>query len=452
MEIVNFERGTGRIGSSPTLPKILRTDWKPPRCPAVMRIIAAAVILLICLLIDYYVYRNWRPFAYRRLAWTLPVYRAMMIGLPILLMGYSMVWVLWGIDPRFLRQVVTGVWAIWYVPKLPIVLVLAVKDLMRFIVWLFGWFQARFKVEEDNPQAADLSDLPKISRSEFLRQVGWTTAGVPFAIVGYGVFKGLYDFQVRNITVRIPGLPRALDGLRIAQLSDLHAGSHFSERPMQEVISLVMQQRPDLIALTGDFVNNDHREMPLILPALDQLQAPLGVFGVRGNHDHYANVRQVSELIRAAGVDLLVNEARTLAIDGARLHILGTDNTGFRQNFGDLPRAISQVDRNGDDAHILLAHDPTFWDSHVRQLAPEIDLTLSGHTHGGQLGFEMGPLRWSLAQVMYERWAGLYRENGDDRTQQLYINRGIGTVGPPIRLGVRPEITILTLSRGADTA
>jgi predicted MPP superfamily phosphohydrolase len=256
------------------------------------------------------------------------------------------------------------------------------------------------------------------------------------------------------VDVPIPSLPRQFDGLRIAQLSDLHAGSLFSARPMEDAVDLVLAERPDLVTITGDYVNHDAAELATILPALDRLRAPLGVFGSLGNHDHYADVRRVARDVDATAVDLLVNDARTLAIDGARLHVAGTDNTGFGQRHGDLDAALARTQRNGDDATLLLAHDPTFWDAHVRPSGHAVDLMLAGHTHGGQVGVELGPLRWSLARVMYPRWAGLYGEDrlpdgsADARERQfLYVNRGLGTVGPPVRLGIRPEITILTLRR-----
>jgi len=147
---------------------------------------------------------------------------------------------------------------------------------------------------------------------------------------------------------------------------------------------------------------------------------------------------------------LLINPHHTFQIDGARLHLIGTDNTGFRQRFADLPKALAglKADPNGEEFRLLLAHDPSFWDLEVRPDYPEIDLMLCGHTHGGQIGIELGPLRWGLARLVYERWAGLYMEPATSRRgrQYLYVNRGVGTVGPPLRLGIRPEITLITLS------
>jgi predicted MPP superfamily phosphohydrolase len=218
---------------------------------------------------------------------------------------------------------------------------------------------------------------------------------------------------------------------------------------MLEVVGIIDTLQPDVIVITGDFVNHDDEELDLILPALNTLSAPLGVYGCLGNHDHYANTPAVIQRLKHTPVDLLVNRHATLEVDGSKLHLIGTDNTGFSQNYADLPKAIDGMNPRSDDVQILLAHDPTFWDGHVRPSYPDIDLMLCGHTHGGQVGFEMGPLRWSLARIAYPRWAGLYQESRpqNDCDQYLYVNRGLGTVGPPIRFGVRPEITLLTLRK-----
>lgn len=440
-------------------------------------VLPALLLSALALLVDYYVYRNWRRFALRRRRrrWTLPLYRGLMAVMPAVLPVYLALSAWWAVEPKGLRQLVVGLWLTWYVPKALLAVVFAAKDLGRFVIWLFGWFRQMLAPEpemvarpvEDAPardgpgengsgengatSALDLTDMKRINRAEFLRQMGWTAASVPFVLVGYSVFRRLYDFDVVHVEVPIPGLPRQFEGLRIAQLSDLHAGSLFSARPMEEAVDLVLGERPDLVAVTGDYVNHDAAEAPLILPALDRLRAPLGVFGSLGNHDHYADVLAVARQVDATAIDLLVNEARTLEIDGARLHVVGTDNTGFGQHFADLPAALAQRRPHGEEATLLLAHDPTFWDTHVRPGHADVDLMLAGHTHGGQVGFELGPARWSLARVMYERWAGLYEEPSEGERgpgrQFLYVNRGLGTVGPPVRLGIRPEITVLTLRR-----
>ena len=417
------------------------------------------------LLLDYYVFRNWRPFAKRRprLRWTLPVYRVLMLVMPFTLPVYFFTSNWWSVEPKLARALFIGFWITYYGPKAIIALVLLIKDALHFVGWLFGWFQDHLLPEETTVSSdpalssvpaspsLDLSDIKRTSRRQFLETIGWSAATVPYVLVGYSVFRTLYDFEIHRIDVPIAGLPRAFEGLTIAQLSDLHAGSFFSDRPMDEAAELVQSLRPDLITITGDFVNHDAAEMALIMPALRRMRADLGVYGCLGNHDHYARVGQVVGHLRATPVDLLLNEHRTLAIDGARLHLVGTDNTGFSQHFADLPAALDglEVHPDGEEIRILLAHTPTFWDEHVLPRYPDIDLMLCGHTHGGQVGFELGPLRYSLARVAYPRWAGLYEEPRTDGEgeQLLYVNRGLGTVGPPLRLGIRPEITLLTLKR-----
>lgn len=423
--------------------------------PSMFSPLLALLLILALFGTDYYVYRNWKRFArYRsRLRRTLPPYLVLMGLMPFTMPLYFYFSRWWEVEPKLGRALFIGFWVVYYLPKALIALVLLGKDIGHFTVWLFGWFQAQLLSSTPAPtdDALDLTDMKHLTRRDFLSQMGWSAAAVPFVVVGYGVFRTLYDFNIYHVAIPIEGLPRALDGLTIAQLSDLHAGSFFSSRPMQEAVDLVMALKPDVITLTGDFVNHDVAELPLILPALHQLRADLGVYACLGNHDHYAQVHQVVATLRETPINLLVNAHQTVEVDGARLHIVGTDNTGFNQNYADLPRAFSGMARHpaGEEATILLAHDPTFWDRHVRPQAPQVDLMLSGHTHGGQIGLEAGPLRWSIARVAYERWAGHYREPRADGTgtQHLYVNRGLGTVGPPLRLGIRPEITLLTLQR-----
>ena len=416
-------------------------------------ILFALIAFSLPLALDYYVFRNWRRFAEERprLRWTLPVYRVLMAVLPLTMPLYALTSRWWQVEPKLARALFLGFWMFYYGPKVLIALALLLKDAMRFVWWLFGWFQRHLlPVRAEAPAPSlDLTDIKRTSRRDFLRTIGWSAASVPFVLVGYSVFRTLYDFDIYRVDVPMAGLPRSLDGLTIAQLSDLHAGSFFSDRPMIEAAALTQSLQPDLIVVTGDFVNNNAAELDLVMPALQRLKADLGVYGCLGNHDHYARLPDVVRRVRATPIDLLINEHRTLEIDGARLHLIGTDNTGFAQHFADLPGALEGLEAHphGEEMRILLAHTPTFWDTHVRPGHPDIDLMVCGHTHGGQVGLEWGPLRYSLARVAYARWAGLYTEPRADNPnpQYLYVNRGLGTVGPPLRLGIRPEITLLTL-------
>lgn len=431
----------------------------------------AAVGVLFAL--DWYVYKHWRFYVKHTsrkrpslLDLSLPVYLFFMGIMPFTLPLYFTFSRWWEVEPKLARALFIGFWSFYYLPKIMIAAVLGLKDFGRFTIWLFQWFQntLRRKARADNavvspeapaaattPTPLDLTDMKQLSRRAFMERMGWTASAIPFVVTGYSVFRTLYDFKVHHVDIPMAHLPPALDGLTILQLSDLHAGSFFSDRPMLEAVDIIKDLKPDLITITGDYVNNNDAELERIVPALNALNAPLGVYGCLGNHDHYANTQAVADRLKQTPVRLLVNEHKTVRIDGANLHLIGTDNTGFNQNYADLNKAKSgiQTQENGDEIKVLLAHDPTFWDAHVRTAHTDIDLMLCGHTHGGQVGVEVGPVRFSLARIAYPRWAGLYQENRQQNPtdQYLYVNRGLGTVGPPIRFGVRPEITLLTLRK-----
>ena len=260
-------------------------------------------------------------------------------------------------------------------------------------------------------------------------------------MVGRGMWSTLYDFQVMNVDLVMDRLPRSFDGMRIAQISDIHAGSFPDHTPFQEVRYILDSLKPDAIVITGDFVNQKPEEMAVIAREFAKLRAPYGVFASLGNHDHYNTEAEHARLvttIRDLGATLLINQHHRIGQDGSSLVIAGTDNTGFRQSFARLDLALQGV--VDDEPVILLAHDPTFWD---KQVVPQqrVDVMLSGHTHGGQFGVQALGLEWSPAQMIYKQWAGLYQKG----SQQLYVNRGVGTVGPPLRIGIPPEITLFTL-------
>ena len=415
-----------------------------------------AILLLFGL--DYYVFRNWRRFVHfrRRGRWTLIPFLLLLGIMPFTLPLYFYYSRWWEVEPKGARFLFVGFWMVYYLPKIIVAAVLFLKDVIKLSSRLCQNINTRtFSQKGTAPdpivENADLPQQKKIRRSEFLQQMGWTVASVPFFVVGYSIYRTLYNFSINRIDVPIDDLPPQLDGLTVAQISDIHAGSLFDQRPIEEAVSILQQLRPDMIVITGDLVNHDAEEMEMIRPALSTLQPDLGIFACLGNHEHYARIDDIVARIRSTPATLLVNDFRSLDIDGARLHLIGTDNTGFNQHYADLDRAILGLrpDPNGDELRILLAHDPSYWDTHVRPDHADIDVMLAGHTHGGQIGFEWGPLRWSLARMMYPRWAGLYEESrADDKgIQHLYVNRGFGTVGPPIRVGIRPEITLLTLRK-----
>ncbi|MCX7929600.1 MAG: metallophosphoesterase [Chlorobi bacterium] len=325
---------------------------------------------------------------------------------------------------------------LWYLPKMPIAFVVMVSTAVTMFRKLFArvrqWIRSR-QQSVPLPQA-------NAGRRELLGAIAWSSAIIPFGVVGKGFFD-TDNLTIYEEEITLRTLPRTFDGIRIVQISDIHAGSWRSPAPFRHARALLEQLKPDVLVITGDFVNFDPKELELIRSDLQRLRADMGVYASLGNHDHY-NSPQNHSLLRSmianSGITLLVNSNATLRTNGEVLYIVGTDNTGLGQNFADLPAALVGVEPGAPT--ILLAHDPTFWDKDIRRKAP-IDLMLSGHTHGGQVGIHFLGIEMSVAQVVYKQWAGLYRD-GD---QYLYVNRGLGTVGPPVRIGIPPEITVLTL-------
>jgi hypothetical protein len=352
--------------------------------------------------------------------------------------------------------------AIWYLPKIVITPVLIIKDLIKFIIQKFKSFSFKRQtfIDEDkgNQKSYDNSDeqdfsysLEKkdgLSRRKLLKMAGWSIAGVPYVMVANGMINTTYDFQIHKSEIPLFNLPKALDGLRLVQLSDIHAGSFNSQKPMERVAFLVNTLNPDLILITGDFVNFEPDEIPFIYNSLKALKAKYGVFGCLGNHDHYMSLEKQSQLIeilRSAGINLLINSNIKIDIEKEQLQIAGMDNSSERIRFGDLGKALDGL--NNDEPIILLSHDPINWDREVRALT-KVDLMLSGHTHGGQIGIEIFGQTITPSRIVYKQYAGLYRY----RDQYLYVNRGIGTVGPPVRVGIPPEISLHILRKASNLA
>ncbi len=265
---------------------------------------------------------------------------------------------------------------------------------------------------------------------------------VVFALLG---FFGSRRLTRTHVTVRLPDLPPAFDGLRIVQISDTHVGPQTSRRHLARIAALAAAARPDLIVVTGDLVDDHAGDVPCYARALGALSAPFGTFAVPGNHDVYAGWPAVRERLEALPLTVLVNAWRPIERDGARLVLLGTgDPAGGRRGtaFGgpELDEAFDGVPANA--FVIALAHNPVLWPSLARR---GVRLTLSGHTHWGQLAIPR--LGWSLASPFNRHPMGGYVD-GD---AALYVHPGSNFWGIPFRLGTPPEVAVVELRRGATT-
>ncbi len=332
-------------------------------------------------------------------------------------------------------------------PKLVLALFHGVDDLRYGLQWLANYFSP-----SDSAKALDGQG---ISRATFLTRTGQVLAGLTFVSFLYGVTKGKFAFRVLSHQVGFANLPERFNGLKVVQISDAHLGSFAdSFEEVNKGIEMINDLNPDLILFTGDLVNVDSSEAEPWVSVFAKLKAKHGKFSILGNHDYadYGNMtkeqiefsrKRIREIHTEMGFRLLLNENEIIEREGEQLAIVGVENwgKGFRQS-GDLNKALEGIE--SVPARILLSHDPTHWEEQVMG-KEEIQLTLSGHTHGMQMGIEIPSigLKFSPARFRYRRWGGLYTESG----QHLHVNRGFGFLGFPGRVGMAPEITLLELQK-----
>jgi predicted MPP superfamily phosphohydrolase len=274
----------------------------------------------------------------------------------------------------------------------------------------------------------------------------WTLGLGASAVAGLALlgYAGARRLVVRRLDIRVEDLPAGLDGMRIVQISDLHVGPHTSRRHLARVAAAVRDARPDLIAITGDQVDDYARDVEPFAEAFRGLSAPLGVFAIPGNHDVYAGWPAVHQGLEAMGITVLVNRAVPLERNGARFWVAGTGDPAGRRGTPvapDIERTLANVPPEAFT--LALAHNPALWPALAQR---GVELTLSGHTHYGQIAIPR--LGWSLASPFLEHAMGQHQKDGS----QLYINPGTNYWGIPFRIGTPPEVTVLTLRRSGGRA
>ncbi len=336
-------------------------------------------------------------------------------------------------------QIVFSVILIFVLPKILVAVFLLIEDIIRFLN--FGY----------NYVATDTHIYP--SRRKFISLVGLGSAAVLAAVVLDGIIFGKYRHRARIVRLKLKNLPESFKGYKIVQISDVHSGSFQNPKHLQHAIDLINKQNADLILFTGDMVNNYADEFVPFIDLFSQIKSRDGKFAVLGNHDYgeYGvwksiddrknNVPKLIENERKAGFEMLRNEHRIIEKNGEKLYIIGVENWGIAPfpQFGDLDKATHNIPV--DACKILMSHDPSHFDAIVKNHSKDIQLTLSGHTHGMQFGIDLKNFRWSPVKYKYPKWADLY-QSGD---KYLYVNRGFGVIGYPGRVGVLPEITVFEL-------
>ena len=344
-----------------------------------------------------------------------------------------------GQTPQF--QMAMGILLTFSIPKLFIILMLFGEDVYRWMV------KAISAISSSETQ-------PLEGRRKFISQLALGIAAIPFMSFIYGIIQGKYNYKVIKYQLTFDDLPAAFDGYTITQISYIHSGSFTNKEKIQYGVDLINEQKSDLLLFTGDIVNNKADEMDNWIDIFAQLKAKEGKYAILGNHDYgdymdwkspedkVKNFEDVKNIHKKIGFDLLLDEHRYLEKDGQRIALLGVENwgKGFNQA-GDLQRAAAGVSK--DDFKILMSHDPSHWQEKVKKDDFNYHLTLSGHTHGLQIGIEIPGFRFSPSQFVYKQWAGLYEEYG----RYINVNRGFGYHAFPGRVGIWPEITVIELKK-----
>ncbi len=322
-----------------------------------------------------------------------------------------------------------------------------IDDVRRLIQWLAG--KAFFRNTEVSQMNSD-----GISRSVFLSWVGLAAGTSLFGSLIYG-FSNKYNYKVKRIKLAFDNLPEGFDGIKIVHFSDVHSGSFMNKKAVERGVEKILAENGDLVIFSGDLVNDRAPEMENYMDVFNKIKAPMGVYSTFGNHDYgdyikwpYEGVTKEQNLIDLAKVHeklgwrLMMDEHVELEKNGEKIALIGIQNWSAKARFpkyGDMKKAYAGTENF--PFKILISHDPSHWDAQVRPEYSDVDLMLSGHTHGMQFGVEIPGFKWSPVQYIYKEWDGLYEEG----KQKLYVNPGFGFIGYPGRVGILAEITVIEL-------
>jgi uncharacterized protein len=324
-----------------------------------------------------------------------------------------------------------------------------IDDIRRGIQW------AALKLFS-NSGAGSVNDFGSegISRSAFLNWLGLAAGSTLFGTLLYG-YSNKYKYDIKRLQLSFENLPPSFKGLKIVHISDIHCGSFTDKNAVLHGVEKILHEKPDIILFTGDLVNDRAIEMDEYMDVFSRLKAPMGVYSTLGNHDYgdyvswphngvskEQNLENLKKVHANLGWRLLMNEHVVLEKNNEQIALLGIENWGAKARFPKHGRMdLAHPGTEKYPFKILMSHDPSHWDAQVKENYPDIDLMLSGHTHGMQFGIEIPGFKWSPVQYMYKQWAGLYEEG----KQKLNVNRGYGFIGYPGRVGVLPEISVIEL-------
>ncbi|MCA6407489.1 MAG: metallophosphoesterase, partial [Cytophagales bacterium] len=366
------------------------------------RFMTIFIFILIFLTIDFYFFQG---VLVASKGWS-PLWKSVIrygFWIPTVLSILALFW--WTFDDpyryssSFRNWIITGIVATYF-SKIVGILFLFIDDLQRGVRWIISLFQKG---------SSGTSAGEVITRSEFLSKTALIAASVPLGAFAYGIISGAHDYRIRKVAIKLPNLPKAFDGIKIAQLSDIHSGSFWNKTAVKGGVEMILKEKPDAIFFTGDLVNNESSEVKEYMDVFNKLRAPLGVFSITGNHDYgdykswaskEAKQQNFKDLVTAhkeLGFDLLLNENRFLVQGGEKLAILGIENWGTRfSKHGLLDKAYLGTEEAA--VKFLLSHDPTHWDAQVRPTYKDIDMMFAGHTHVAKFGVNIGDFTWTTVQ------------------------------------------------------
>jgi hypothetical protein len=349
-----------------------------------------------------------------------------------------------------LRTLVPGFIFILYTFKILPFIFQLVRDILRLF---------RFGLLSFNHGGVRFIDVAKM---RWLQVTGWMAGTLFLILMILGMVWWNYDFRIKQQVITLPELPASFDGFRIVHISDIHTGSWLCKRELRKAVDIINDQHADVIFFTGDMVNYTTLDALPFEEILSHLKAPYGILAILGNHDYGAYVSWPSDAAKEKdkkdlyafyhrlGWKLLLNAHIILKKGNDSIAVLGVHNwgKGYRfQKLGDIPAAEKGVENM--QVQLLLSHDPSFWDTIICHKFRNIDITFSGHTHGFQFGIDCFGIHWSPAQYLYNQWGGLYSKPvPGSHPQYIYVNVGIGSIAYPGRIGILPEITVITLKRG----
>ena len=395
------------------------------------------------ILIDVYIWGSFRSFFLNRIYfsiffWCVSLFSILIILYPFIFGRIE--------NPYLFTTMSYGLLFVFSITKLFIIIPLLLDDIFRLIRLIYSF---AFSGDNFRPKSFE--------RLIFLKKTAVILGAISFSTFLYGIFFGRFNFKKHYVKINIPRLSNLNKPIKIIQISDLHLGSFHSKKHMLEAVKIINSENPDLIFFTGDLVNTYSTEANSFIPILKKLKSKYGMFSVLGNHDYgeYGgfdkntedgllkwndNFIKMKKIHKEIGFKLLLNEHEKIKINNRQINIVGVENWGKGRfsKYGDIDKACEGI--NNNYLSILLSHDPTHWDV-VKNSRHIIDLQMSGHTHGMQFGIEIPGFRWSPAKWRYKNWAGLYK----NKNSYLYVNRGLGHLGYPGRVGIMPEITICEL-------